>query len=297
MATPEAEELLDELRTEIAERLDDSNDAKQIFDSAMAEFPASEGTSLEQVEVGEVRGLRVVAPGASEVPGILYMHGGGHAVGSAVSNQDLIARLSHSSGVTVVGIDCPLLPENPFPAALDATLAAYRELSSAGERQLVLAGSSAGGGLAVAAALSLREASQPQPAGIVCFSPWVDMTVSAPSLAAASDDDWLGREPLVIAAETYLDGREPTDWLASPLHADLAGLPPMLIQVGGSEILLDDSSRLADAARRAGTKAELDVWPGMFHNFQLFGSRLSEGAAALERAGRWARGRLDECRA
>jgi acetyl esterase/lipase len=234
----------------------------------------------------------VVAPGASEEPEILYLHGGGFAVGSAGSNQDLLARLSHGASVAAVGIDYPLLPEARFPVALEAALAAYRELADERGAPPVLAGSSAGGGLALAAAMRLRDEDRPAPPGLLGLSGWFDLTVSAPSIEEASDGDWLGRETLVMAAETYLDGREPTDPLASPLHGELAGLPPMLLQVGGSEILLDDSQRLADAARRAGTPVELDVWPGMFHNFQLFGSRLQEGAAALERAGEWVRERL-----
>ncbi len=293
MPSPQAQELLDELRTDLAERLSDSDDARAIYEEAMAEFPAPEGTALEPIELAGCSGLRVVAPGASEEPRALYLHGGGFAVGSARSNQDLLARLSHSAGIAVVAIDYPLLPDAPFPEALEAALAAYRQLDRETDGALVLAGSSAGGGLALAAATSLRDAGEPPPAGIACLSPWFDMTVSAPSLNASDDGDWLGRETLVLAAETYLGGREPTDPLASPLHADLSGLPPILLQVGGSEILLDDSSRLADAARRAGTEAELDVWPGMFHNFQLFASRLDEGTAALERLGRWVRQRLE----
>jgi acetyl esterase/lipase len=283
--SPQAQELLDELREDLASRLSEDGDVKSVYEEAMAEFPPPDGTDLRRGELGGVPSLRVVAPGAAEEAGILYLHGGGFAVGSSESNRDLIARLGHAAGVAAIGIDYPLLPE-PFPAALDATLAAYRELVADGPPP-VLAGSSAGGGLALSVAMKLRDAGDPVPPGLVFLSPWFDLTVSAPSLEEVADGDWLGRETLVVAAETYLDGREDTDPLASPLHGDLAGLPPMLLQVGGSEILLDDAQRLADAARRAGTPAELDVWPGMFHNFQLFGSRLEEGAAALERAGRW----------
>ena len=291
MPSPDAQELLDELRDGLARRLADGDDAKAVYEEAMAEFPAPEGTALERGELGGAPSLRVVAPGAAEEPGILYLHGGGFAVGSAESNQDLLARLSHGARVAAVGIDYPLLPDARFPVALEAALAAYRELVEAGPPP-VLAGSSAGGGLALSAAMRLRDCGEPAPPGLVFLSAWFDLTVSAPSIEAVSDGDWLGRETLVIAAETYLDGRADTDPVASPLHGDLSGLPRMLIQVGGSEILLDDAQRLADAARRDGTPAELDVWPGMFHNFQLFGSRLEEGAAALERAGEWARQRL-----
>jgi len=288
--SPQAQELLDELRDGLAKRLSSDDDAKSVYEEAMAEFPAPEGAELRRGELAGVPALRVVAPGAAEESGILYLHGGGFAVGSSESNRDLLARLGHGAGATAIGIDYPLLPE-PFPAALDATLAAYRRLVADG-RPPVLAGSSAGGCVALSAAMCLRDGDDPAPPGLLFLSPWFDLTVSAPSIDEVSDGDWLGRETLVLAAETYLDGREDTDPLASPLHGDLAGLPPMLLQVGGSEILLDDARRLADAARRAGTVAELDVWPGMFHNFQLFGSRLEEGAAALERAGVWVAERL-----
>ena len=290
--SPQAQELLDELRRDLAERLDENTDPRAVYEQAMSDFPAPEGAELERIEIDGIPALRITAAGAGETTGVLYMHGGGFGVGSAESNQDLLARLGHAAGVTVVGIDYRLLPEGRFPRALEETLSAYRSVLQTGEGAPVIAGSSAGGGLALAASVALREAGDALPAGLLLMSPWVDLTVSAPSLNEASDGDWLGRETLVVAAETYLDGREPTDPLASPLHADLSGLPPMLIQVGGSEILLDDARRLADAARHAGTTAELDVWPGMFHNFQLFASRLDEPAAALERAGTWVRERL-----
>lgn len=287
MPSPEAQELLDDLRAGLARRLSESDDAKTIYEEAMAEFPAQEGTEIRRRELAGTPALHVVAPGAAEEARVLYLHGGGFAVGSSKSNQDLIARLSHATGFGVIGLDYPLLPDAPFPVARDATLAAWRELRGEATAPLAIAGSSAGGGLALSVSLTLRDAGEDLPAAIVGLSPWYDLTVSAPSLDEVADGDWLGRESLVVAAETYLDGREPTDPVASPLHANLSGLPPVLVQVGGSEILLDDASRLADDARRAGTQVELDVWPGMFHNFQLFASRLEEGAAALEHAGEW----------
>ena len=290
MPSAEAKELLEELRAGVAERLDHPDDAKRLYERAMSGFRAPEGTELSPARAGGVDGLRVTAAGADPRIGILYLHGGGFAVGSAASNQDLLARLSHAAGVSAIGIDYRLLPEHPFPAALEDTLAAAEELAGA-SGPLVIAGASAGAALAIGAALRTSERGGLPAAGLLCLSPWVDLTVSAPSLAV-EDEDWFGRDALILAANHYLDGREPTDPLASPLHADLSGLPPLLIQVGGSEILLDDARRLADAARRAGTPAELDVWPGMFHNFQLFASRLDEGVAALERAGAWVQQRL-----
>lgn len=294
MHTPQAKELLNELRASIADALPvEPGETRALFERAMAPFQVAAGTELERIEVAGASALRITAPGADERVGVLYLHGGGFAVGSAESNQDLVARLSHAAGVSAIALDYPLLPNHPFPAALDCAVAAFVALrESAGP--VVLAGSSAGAGLAIAAAVRLREEKAELPPALACFSPWVDLTASAPSLQAADKDDWLGRDSLVFAAETYLGGRDPTDPLASPLHADLTGLPPMLVQVGGSEILLDDARRLADAARRAGVRVRLDVWPGMFHNFQLFAARLDEGVAALERAGEWVRERLEE---
>jgi epsilon-lactone hydrolase len=290
--SPQAQSLLDELRSDLAERLEDSGDPKDVYEESMSEFPAPDGAALRRIEIDGVPALRVTAPGAADEVGVVYMHGGGFGVGSPESNQDLLARLSHAAETAVAGVGYRLLPEGRFPNALEDAKRAFRGVATEGDGPPVIAGSSAGAGLALASAIALRDENERAPAGILCFSPWVDLTVSSPSLTEVADGDWLGRETLVVAAKTYLDGREPTDPLASPLHAELSGLPPMLIQVGGSEILMDDARRLADAARRAGTQAELDVWPGMFHNFQLFGSRLDEAAAALERAGEWVRERL-----
>ena len=221
----------------------------------MAEFPAPEGTELERARARRrLRRCGSSLPAAGEQPAVLYLHGGGFAVGSARSNQDLLARLSHGAGVAVIGIDYPLLPDAPLPGG------------ARGDRS-PRTGSwprETGGPLGPRRQLGRRRArsrrrdrafATPDEADArraSCLSPWFDMTVSAPSLEETSDGDWLGRETLVLAAETYLDGREPTDPLASPLHADLSGLPPMLIQVGGSEILLDDCQppRRRRAARR-----------------------------------------------
>ena len=130
--SPQAQDLLDELRDGLAVRLSEDDDAKAVYEEAMAEFPAAEGTELERGELGGVPSLRVVAPGAGEEPGILYLHGGGFSVGSASSNQDLLARLGHGAGATAIGIDYPLLPDARFPVALEAALAAYRELVAGG---------------------------------------------------------------------------------------------------------------------------------------------------------------------
>jgi monoterpene epsilon-lactone hydrolase len=221
--SPQAQELLDELRGDLAERLDDSGDPRDVYEKAMSEFPAPEGAALRRIEFDRIPALRVTAPGAAEEVGVVYMHGGGFGVGSPESNQDLLARLSHAAGAAVAGVEYRLLPEGRFPNALEDAKRAFRGVEADTGRAPVIAGSSAGAGLALAAAIASRDDGERTPAGILAFSPWVDLTVSSPSLTEVSDGDWLGRETLVVAAETYLHGREPTPPLAAPSRANPDG--------------------------------------------------------------------------
>ena len=251
----------------------------------------------QDVRAAEVpcRWLTAGAGGDDSV--VLYLHGGGYQIGSLVSHHNIMARLAKAGGCRVLGVDYRLAPEHRFPAALDDAVAAYRWLLDGGlaPENIAVCGDSAGGGMAVALLTLLRDRGLPLPAAAVAMSPWADMAVRGDSYERnAAADPVTRRATMELMARTYL-GRhgDAADPLASPVHADLAGLPPLLIQVGEREVLLDDAVTLADAVRKAGGAVTLNVWPGMIHTFQLFTGRLDEADAAIDEAARFIRARVD----
>jgi acetyl esterase/lipase len=226
-------------------------------------------------------------PAADTVDGtVLYFHGGCFAVGSAESSTGLAGHLARAAGVRVLSVDYRLAPEHPYPAALQDALAAYRALvrEQGGAGRIAVVGESAGGNLAAALLLAVREEPDlPQPACAMLLSPWADLTV--PDLP---DDP--GLDPVITAralrirAQDYLQGADPHDGLVSPVHADLTGLPPLLIQAGSAEYLRDDAIRLAARAAAHHVQVTLDITPHVPHVFQAFASILDEAAEALTRA-------------
>ena len=259
------------------------------IESLLAPYGMPQGTRVEPWPSGElvrgpgpVRGDRV----------LLWLHGGTYVGGSSATHRGLAARLSSAARCCVVTLDYRRAPEHPFPAAVEDTVAALRRLLDDGfsGSAIAVGGDSAGAALAVSACLAQREASAPQPAGLVLVSPWSDLAFTGPSFTAAEErDPWMSGPRLRRSASLYLAGADPTDPRASPLHADLRGLPPMLVQVGGDEILRDDATRLAQRAAQAGVPVDLEVAPGMWHVWHLFAPRLPEGQAAIDRAGAWLR--------
>jgi epsilon-lactone hydrolase len=253
------------------------------------------GTQVKQVTVGGVPAEWVTAEGAAPDRIMVYLHGGSYSAGSPRTHRALVARLSRATGATGVVLDYGLAPERPFPAAVVDTLAAYRWLLQNGTRpeHIVLAGDSAGGGLALAVALALRDGGSPLPAGIVCLSPWTDLAGTGASLKTrAKADPWLNPDGVVPEANRYLAGASPQNPLASPYYGNPRGLPPIFIQVGDDEILLDDATRMAERARAAGVETTLEVWPGMWHVWQAFTPYIPEARQAIERIGAWVRKRL-----
>lgn len=250
------------------------------------------GVRHETIDISGMRAEWAVPQGASDGRAILYLHGGAYVVGSIASHRTLVSQLAKEAGCRALCVEYRLAPENPFPAAVVDAVKAFEWLVTHGYEagNIVLAGDSAGGGLAVAAMLSLRDAGSPVPAAAVLLSPWTDLEVRGESVQAVERrDPMLSARALRREACMYLDREDPRHPLASPIYADLSGLPPMLIQAGTREILLDDARRLARRAEEDGVEVELDVWEDMFHVWQFFTPLVPESNAALERLGRFAR--------
>jgi monoterpene epsilon-lactone hydrolase len=272
------------------------------FDEMRAELEAMsagamlpEGTRCEPVVAAGVRCEWVDAPSAAADAAILYLHGGGYVVGSLNSHRAHVARLSAACAARGLAVDYRLAPEHPHPAAVDDAVAAYRWLLDRGvaPSRIVIAGDSAGGGLTVATLVALRDAGDPLPSCGVCISPWTDLTCTAESMTTrAAVDPMVKPDGLRRMAAAYLAGGDLRAPLASPLYAQLRGLPPLLIHVGTAETLLDDSTRLADRARAAGVDVTLEVWDDMIHVWHCFAPMLPEADQAVARVGEYVRARL-----
>ncbi|CAN5477144.1 N/A [soil metagenome] len=252
--------------------------------------PDPDGVAIERVDAGGVPSEWIVAEGAATDRAVLHLHGGAFVAGGLGSHRGFAAKLSETTGSAVLLVDYRLAPEAPFPAALDDAVAAYRWILDRGidPAAVVVSGDSAGGGLAASLLVALRDQGQPLPAGAVLLSPWTDL-----ALTGASHQSEDGRDPLCStamldqSAEAYLDGADRTDPAASPLYADLSGLPPMLIHVGEVEVLRDDSVQLAERARAAGTPVELHVGAGMVHVWHLFADVVPESTRDQLVVARW----------
>lgn len=219
---------------------------------------------------------------------VLYLHGGGYNAGSITSHLPLTSNIALATKARVLAIDYRLAPEHPFPAAVEDALAAYRWLlkESSQARHIVVAGDSAGGGLTLSLLLSLREKKLPLPAAAVCLSPWTDLTCTGESWTANAKVDFMLKKGSTFnAARLYAGEADLRTPLASPLYADLAGLPPMLIQVGSEEVLLSDSTLIAEKARSAGVDVTLENWKGMQHVWQYTASMIPEARQAVTRIG------------
>jgi acetyl esterase/lipase len=232
------------------------------------------------------------APGSpSSDTTLLYLHGGAYIFGSMRTHGELIARLALATPARTLAPTYRLAPEHPFPAAIDDVVAVYRALLESGvdPRRLVIAGDSAGGGLTMALLLRLRAAGHPLPAGAALICPWVDLSAEGGSLTRNAPFDW-GDEAIGRRwTRTYLAGQDPRDPLASPVFADLRGLPPLLVQVGGAELLRDQGTALAERAKEAGVDARFKIEPDMVHNWHTFAGLFSHCARSIDDVGAFVR--------
>ena len=290
MASPELENLVNFLRQmQGQDKTPDPNKLRAGLEQMAAMVPADEDISIESESAGGVPVEWADAPGGAADRFLVYFHGGGYAGGSPRTHRDMIARLARATGRRILAVDYRLAPEHPFPAAVDDAVTAWQWLIrdfGANPKDTAVAGDSAGGGLTLALLVKLRDAGGPLPAAAVLMSPWADLAVTGPSARdKAEEDPFLTPEGLRYFSGLYRHDADPEDPLVSPLFADMTGLPPILIQVGERECLLDDSARLAEKARAAGVDITLEVWESMVHVFQGFAAVLPEGQNAIKRIG------------
>jgi phosphinothricin tripeptide acetyl hydrolase len=262
------------------------------YERAERVFPTPADVKVERVSAPAAPAEWLRPPSATPGRVVLYLHGGGYVIGSPRSHRHLAAAIADAAAASALLLDYRLAPEHPYPAAVEDATAAYRWLLAQGiaPESVVIAGDSAGGGLTVATLLALRDARVPLPAAGVCISPWVDLTCSGGSyVTKAAADPIVGRAGVEQMARAYLGSTAPREPLASPLFADLRGLPPLLIHVGSEEVLLDDSVQLAERARAAGVDTTLEVYERMIHVWHWFLPMLDEAQTAVEAIGRFAR--------
>lgn len=253
-----------------------------------AQFPVPADVRVQPVVIGSADGDWLTTPGATSERTILYLHGGAYVLCSAHAYREMASRIARAAGARTLVLNYRLAPENPFPAAVEDATAAYRSLLAQGIKpaSIVIAGDSAGGGLTLATLVSLRDTGLPLPSGAVCISPWIDLECTGGTMMTKADVDPLcTKDSLLEEADKYLAGENPRHPLASPLYADLKNLPPLLIQVGTEETLLDDAHRLAKRAREAGVPVTLDVFDGMPHVWHVFASYLPEAQEAIDQIG------------
>jgi acetyl esterase/lipase len=284
MASYAARWAIARLRARVKPRLADMASLEQAAESLNAILPVDAGRPGTARVFGSVSGewMRPREGGASAT--LLYLHGGAYFAGSPRLYRP-IARAFARRGFAVFTPAYRLAPRHPFPAAVEDAKAAYLALAGEIGGPLVVAGDSAGGGLALALMAALRDAGAPPPKAAALFSPWTDLAVTGPSARGDEARDALfTRRMLKIAARNYLAGAGAREPLASPLYADPHGLPPLLLHVGADEILRDDSVRLAERARAAGVATEIELWPGVPHGWQLGADFMPEARQSLERA-------------
>ena len=265
------------------------------LDALGAQYQIPADIRLEPTSAGGVPAEWSEAPGADPTRALLYVHGGGYVSGSLTSHRHMIAEAARQAGVRALALDYRLAPEHPFPAPVEDAVAGYRHLLDRGfaPSRIAIGGDSAGGGLTVATLVAIRDRGLPLPACGWCVSPWVDLEGLGESMETLDAIDPMVKKPYLLEiARDYLGGADPRSPLAAPLHAELRGLPPLLIQVGAAETLLDDAVRLAGRAGAADVAVTLEVWPEMIHVWHLFHPQLAAGRKALAHAGQYLREHL-----
>lgn len=269
---------------------------RERLDEVGSIWPVAAGVTLAPADCGGVPGEWSTVPGSDASRVLLFFHGGGYCSGSILSHRRMVTEAGRAAGVRTLAVGYRLAPEHPFPAAYDDALTAWRFLRDQGiaARHIAVGGDSAGGGLTAALICRLRDAGEELPACAWLVSPWTDLTMSGATFAIKNAVDPLIHEDYLgeLAAAYLSGGTDKTDPRVSPLYANLQGFPPLLIQVGSAETLLDDAVRFAAAAGEADVPVTLEIWPHMIHAWPLWNAQLEPGRRALVSAGAFIRNNL-----
>jgi len=296
MKTPALEDLVSALRKNRAQQPSSIAERRLLNETHAEKVPIPKGLRVNEVIAGGRPADTLSFEDHDGNGALLYLHGGAYTIGSPFTHRALAAQLGRAAGLNALVPDYRLAPENPFPAAVDDAVAAYRWLIETGTppERIVIAGDSAGGGLAMATLLTIRDHDDPLPVAAALISPWTDLAMTGDSIETREKDDpMLLRQGLSEQADLYLDGQDPTDPLASPIYADLTGIPPLIIHVGSAEILFDDSTRLAERAKAADVEVSFQEYEDMIHVWHYFAGMLPEGKAAIEEIGQFVRTKLN----
>ncbi|PKL39200.1 MAG: alpha/beta hydrolase [Spirochaetae bacterium HGW-Spirochaetae-1] len=299
MASREFYRIRDSIK-KIIQRFDYSGNQDDInrlrFFMNMGIQPFSDRASLSEVTAGTVPAAWIYDCDAEPKNRILFLHGGGYVAGGIISHRNLAAWISRAAGCAVLLIDYRLAPENPFPAALDDALTAYRWMQLNGPmgeesaRNTFIAGDSAGGGLTLATLLALKQGGEPLPRAAVTLSAFADLSMGGETIHSLAEQEvMIPPKILPGISAAYCAGADPRDPHISPVYGDPSGLPPLLMQTGDAEILLDHTTRFAAKAKENGVDVTLEIWEEMFHDFQLYANLFSEGREAIEKIGLFVR--------
>ena len=260
-------------------------------------FPATEAATVAPVDADGVPGEWITVAGSDTNRRLLYVHGGGYVIGSPATHRRLCEDIAQAAGCAVLNLDYRLAPEHPFPAAVEDALTGLQYVQANGPDgagsadSVFMAGDSAGGGLTLATLLAARDRGAALPDAAIGISAWTDLAITGETIQTRADADPLITDAAMVEgmAGMYAGDAERNDPLVSPLYADFAGLPPLLLQVGDAEILLSDTTRVTERARAAGVDVTEEVWDEMFHVWHAFAPMLPEGQAAIERIGEFVR--------
>ena len=284
MSLTELEQIISQLKSQPLPENFTLEEIRSAFEEMARFFSSSEDAEIEPVNIDGIPGEFVKGFKNRSSSTIMYLHGGGYGSGSLNTHRTLAYNLSKTSGFQVLLVDYRLAPEYPFPAAIEDSIKAYRWLQQNGvsAERIGIAGDSAGGGLALATCITLRKNQEQLPSAVVCISPWTDLAAQGKSFQTKGTVDPICSQFMIeFFRNLYIQKGDLCNPLASPLYADLTGLPPLFIQVGTEEILLDDSIRLAEKAKQCGVETELKIWEKMIHVWHLFAPSLSEGQDAI----------------